>query len=322
MRRYRFGGVTLMVLLFTFLLAACSLLPEKQVHYQRFSGGTDTRLTYYARRDKVTRQETRNTILYSALGVTDKEGAQQILGPLSKRLQGVDGLTEKISYKETYAQEKIVIDYSKVDVEEIRNLPGMRYSASAKSNNISLKKSEELLKRNKFVKITDNKFKKFTKEQLTRKPYSIRDFNKIKLASSSIDTEATTIAELRKQLGRPDRTQKTQSSGAERGAYLWYLSQNKTAYISVYTIGEQIRTKTLSRYGITRKNISSTAFDSLENGTDYDTVITVLGEPTRVTVTRSGTSSYTTLTYRNRTTNKSYSFYFTNDKLISKNASN
>ncbi|KRM97098.1 hypothetical protein FC19_GL000206 [Liquorilactobacillus aquaticus DSM 21051] len=322
MKRYHFWGSILSIFAFIFILAACSLLPEKQVHYQRFGNGTDTRLTYYARRDKVTRQETRSIVLYSALGVTDKESAQQILVPFSKRFQGIDGLTEKITYKKTYAQEELTIDYSKVDIEKIRNLPGMRYSSSTKSNNISLKRSETLLKRNKFVKITDNKFQKFTQKELTRKPYSINDFNKIKIASSSLDANATTIAELKKQLGRPDRTQKTQTSGTERGSYLWYLSQNKTAYISVYTIGEQIRTKSLSRYGTAGKNISSATFDSLENGTDYDVVITVLGEPTRVTVTSSGSSSYTTLVYRNRTTNKNYSFYFTNDKLISKSESN
>ncbi|WP_311406842.1 DUF1307 domain-containing protein [Liquorilactobacillus uvarum] len=322
MKRYHFWGSILSIFVFIFILAACSLLPEKQVHYQRFRNGTDTRLTYYARRDKVTRQETQSIILYSALGVTDKESAQQILAPFSRRFQGIDGLTEKITYKKTYAQEKLTIDYSKVDIDKIKNLPGMYYSSNAKSNNISLKKSEELLKKNRFVKITGDRFKKFTKKELTQKPYSINDFNKIQLASTSIDSNGTTVAELRKQLGRPDRTQKTQTAGVERSMYLWYLSQNKVAYVSVYTIGEQIRTKTLSRYSVAGKNISSTVFDSLENGTDYDAVITALGEPARVTMFYSGNNSYTTLIYRNRTTNKNYRFYFTNNELVSKSESN
>ncbi|KRL00487.1 DUF1307 domain-containing protein [Liquorilactobacillus capillatus] len=323
MKRYRFWGGTFLVLILTFLLAACSLLPEKQVHYQRFNNGTDTRLTYYARQDKVTRQETKNTILYSALGAVDKESAQQVLDPISKKFQGIKGLSQKITYKKTYAEEKLTIDYSKVNLDDVRHLPGMRYTSGTESNNISLKKSETLVKRHNFVKVTDNKFRNFSKKELTQAPYSIKDFNNIKLASSTIDTNATTVDELTKELGRPDRTQKTQgTSGMERGMYLWYLSPNKLAYLSVSTSGNQVLTKTLTRYGTSRKNISSAIFDSLENGTEYSAVITALGEPTRATAFRSRTTSYATLTYRNRASKKDYIFYFTNDKLISKRESN
>ncbi|KRL05456.1 DUF1307 domain-containing protein [Liquorilactobacillus oeni] len=320
MKRQHFLGSAFIVLIFTLLLSGCSLLPEKQVHYQRFGNGIDMRLTYYARRDRVTRQETRSTILYSALGASDKESAKQILDPLSKRFQGITGLTEKITYGKNYAKEKLTIDYKKVNLKKIKQLPGMYYS-NTKSNRISLKKSEEFLKKNKFVKITDNKYKKFTKKELTQRTYSIKDFDKIKLASSSIDDDATTITDLTKQLGRPDSTQKTKSTGEERSMYLWYLTPSKTAYVSVYTVGNRINTKTLNRYQNTDKKINSSVFDSLQNGIAYDTIINTLGEPTRATVFRNGSNTYATLTYRDKNTTKTYTFYFTNEKLISKRES-
>ena len=81
---------------------------------------------------------------YTSLGVTTKEDAQAILDPIAAEYQGHDGLTEKIDYKEDHLVEVVEIDYSVVNVEEIRDIAGMVFEGDV-SNGISLKRSEEML---------------------------------------------------------------------------------------------------------------------------------------------------------------------------------
>ncbi|MFT8741373.1 MAG: DUF1307 domain-containing protein [Liquorilactobacillus satsumensis] len=321
MKRFQVTRLILLVVLLTGLLAGCIFFQEKQVTYQRFGSGIDLRLTYYARKDRVTRQTTNSTILYSALGVTNKAGAKRILNPLAQKYQGIKGLHEKITYHKYYAREELSIDYTKVNLQKIKSLPGMYYSGS-KNKQISLEKSEALLQKNKFVKVENKNYKKFTKKQLTQKPFSITDFNSIKLAGSSLETAGTTVAALTKELGRPDSSQKTKTTGEERARYLWYLSPLKNAYLAVYTTGERITTKMLSRAITAGTQISSTQFDALQTGISYADVIKMLGKPRRAYELRSSSTSYSVLTYQDKsTTTKSYNFYFSNGKLISKRES-
>ncbi|MNC67401.1 putative lipoprotein YehR precursor [compost metagenome] len=83
---------------------------------------------------------------YSLLGVETKEEAEKQIGPLTESYKGVEGITYNIEYKESECIETLTVDYKKVDIAELRKIPGMSFDTEDDVKKISMKRSEELLK--------------------------------------------------------------------------------------------------------------------------------------------------------------------------------
>lgn len=134
----------MMLVLVAFFLVACGAKEETK-SFTMNQAGIEMVLTYTYEGDTVTKQVTTSKIEYKALGIETKEQAKTILDEQSKKFQNIDGLEEKIEYSDTYATETVAVDYSKVDLSKLGDLPGTSGNADAKSKKISMKESEKIL---------------------------------------------------------------------------------------------------------------------------------------------------------------------------------
>lgn len=145
------GFFSLLFFVVLVLFTACS--PGSQTQSKTFINDTPelyTEMIFTYEGDKVTHQKTINTMPYSSLGVTTKEEAKVILDPIALQYQGYEGLTETIDYQEDQLVEVIEIDYLVVDVEAVRDIPGMMFEGDV-SKGIGLKRSEQMLLDQGFV---------------------------------------------------------------------------------------------------------------------------------------------------------------------------
>src|SRR5699024_4941661 len=137
--------------------------------------------------------------------------------PTLKKYNDTKGVTDKITYHDSYLDEKVTVDLSKASVKDFLKLAGTNSSTDdKKAKFISFEKSEKLIKSQGFTKIEDGKFKSLPKSDLkVKKAISMDQFNSIKLAK---DKQAgTTVDELTKELGKPDNT----TEGSSYGSYTW-----------------------------------------------------------------------------------------------------
>ena len=129
-------------------VAGCSA-KEQSSTYVLEKNGVKIELTYYHDGDKVLRQTANNTMNYKEMGAT-KDQVKQALEPMAKQYQGVDGLEEKIDFQDDKAVETLTIDYTKVDLKKLKDLPGMDIDTDVES--VSLKDTEESLLSQGFTK--------------------------------------------------------------------------------------------------------------------------------------------------------------------------
>lgn len=147
------GFFSLLFFVLLVLFTACNPGSDVKPQSKTFiseSPEMTTEMVYTYEGDKVTHQKTTNTMPYSSLGVTTQEEAKAILDPIVEQYQGYEGLTETIDYQEYQFIEVVEVDYLVVDIEAIRNIPGMTFEGDV-SNGISLKRSEEMLLENGFI---------------------------------------------------------------------------------------------------------------------------------------------------------------------------
>lgn len=116
--------------------------------------GTKIELTYHYDGDKVLKQSADNSISYDvlkqSLAVKTKEEVIEKLKTISKTYKGVDGIEYSEEYKDTEFVEKLTVDYTKLDYEKAKKIPGIVLTGDPK-NGVSLQKSEELLKKQGFT---------------------------------------------------------------------------------------------------------------------------------------------------------------------------
>ena len=129
-------------------VAGCSA-KEQSSTYVLEKNGVKIELTYYHDGDKVLRQTANNTMNYKEMGAT-KDEVKKALEPLAKQYQGIDGLEEKIDFQDDKAVETLTIDYTKVDLKKLKDLPGMDIDTDVES--VSLKDTEESLLSQGFTK--------------------------------------------------------------------------------------------------------------------------------------------------------------------------
>ncbi|MCI5996864.1 MAG: DUF1307 domain-containing protein [Peptoniphilaceae bacterium] len=116
--------------------------------------GVKIELTYYYNGDMVSKQSANNSISYDllkqSLAVKTKEEVIERLKKTSETYKGIDGIEYSGEYKETEFIEKLTVDYTKLDYQKAKGIPGIILTGDPKSG-ISLSKSEELLKNQGFT---------------------------------------------------------------------------------------------------------------------------------------------------------------------------
>ncbi|EDJ0214078.1 hypothetical protein GD462_10960 [Listeria monocytogenes] len=142
MKMLKKGTAVLFVMVMAMMLVACGGKEETRT-FTLSQNGVESKLVYTYKGDKVTKQTAENTISYTALSVSSKEDAEKLLKETSDKFQNIDGLKEKIEYKDDKAIETIEVDYTKIASEDMNKIPGMASGDASKG--ISMKESAKLL---------------------------------------------------------------------------------------------------------------------------------------------------------------------------------
>src|SRR5699024_6938420 len=110
-------GIGLLVILsIVCVLSACGSKEVEERVFELEEMGIVTTMTYTYQGDKVLKQKAENIIPYASLGVTSQEEAEEILDPQVEELQGIDGVSEEVEYKEDEALETLEIDYENLEI--------------------------------------------------------------------------------------------------------------------------------------------------------------------------------------------------------------
>lgn len=147
----RVGIGFLMVLIVT-MLVACGGKKEETTIYEKKQNGLESIITYYHQGDKVLRQTTRNAIRYADFGIKNKEAAKAKLDSAVEQYKGVSGITHKITYNENDMLEEMEVNFSKLDYEKAKTIPGFIINGDPKEG-ISLTKCHELLEKQNYKKV-------------------------------------------------------------------------------------------------------------------------------------------------------------------------
>ncbi|EHD1582337.1 YehR family lipoprotein [Listeria monocytogenes] len=142
MKMLKKGTAVLFVMVMAMMLVACGGKEETRT-FTLSQNGVESKLVYTYKGDKVTKQTAENTMSYTALSVSSKEDAEKLLKETSDKFQNIDGLKEKIEYKDDKAIETIEVDYAKIASEDMNKIPGMATGDASKG--ISMKESAKLL---------------------------------------------------------------------------------------------------------------------------------------------------------------------------------
>lgn len=133
--------LTILSAILLIFLAGCSSKDGSKTYVLEKSG-VKTEITVYYESDKVTKQTTVNTMDYEKMAVT-KDELKDVAMPVSEKYQGIDGVEQKIVFDDDKAVETLTIDYTKVDLKKLKDLPGMDIDTDVES--VSLKDTEESL---------------------------------------------------------------------------------------------------------------------------------------------------------------------------------
>lgn len=140
--------LTILSAVLLIFLAGCSSKDGSKTYVLEKSG-VKTEITVYYESDKVTKQTTVNTMDYEKMAVT-KDELKDVVMPVSEKYQGIDGVEQKIVFDDDKAVETLTIDYTKVDLKKLKDLPGMDIDTDVES--VSLKDTEESLLSQGFTK--------------------------------------------------------------------------------------------------------------------------------------------------------------------------
>lgn len=133
--------LTILSAVLLIFVAGCSSKNGSKTFVSEKSG-VKTEITVYYEGDKVTKQTTIDTMNYEQMAVT-KDEFKDMAMPISEKYQGIDGVEQKIVFDDDKAVETLTIDYTKVDLKKLKDLPGMDIDSDVES--VSLKNTEESL---------------------------------------------------------------------------------------------------------------------------------------------------------------------------------
>lgn len=141
----------LCLMVLVLVLSACGKGEVLTKSYEKEENGASIVITYKYQGDIVNVQSTDSKIPFSALGVTTKEEAEELLNPMVEQYKGVKGVTHKITYSDSEAVESLSVNYEEADFKELNAKLGTNFPESSKNAKVSLKKSEDDLKLSGYV---------------------------------------------------------------------------------------------------------------------------------------------------------------------------
>lgn len=122
-----------------------------QVTYVKEQEGVQMSMTFFYIGDQVYYQTADNSYTYEAMGVKSREEAEQLLKPVLKKYNAIAGISDEINYDEKRATEHMTVDYGKVDLKKLEDLPGAVFT-NPDGKYVSLKQSEAQLVQQGFKK--------------------------------------------------------------------------------------------------------------------------------------------------------------------------
>ncbi|MBP1906114.1 uncharacterized lipoprotein YehR (DUF1307 family) [Paenibacillus turicensis] len=141
----------LCLMVLVLVLSACGKGEVLTKSYEKEENGASIVITYKYQGDIVNVQSTDSKIPFSALGVTTKEEAEELLNPMVEQYKGVKGVTHSITYSDSEAVESLSVNYEEADFKELNAKLGTNFPESSKKAKVSLKKSEDDLKLSGYV---------------------------------------------------------------------------------------------------------------------------------------------------------------------------
>lgn len=126
-----------------FSLAGCGDKEETKKFTANLNG-SEIAVTYTYKGDKVLKQTSENKIMYSSINAANKEDAAKLLDPISAKYKNLVGVEEKLTYKDSWAEETVSVDMEKVDLKELQKAAGTMISGDT-SKGISMKQSQKIL---------------------------------------------------------------------------------------------------------------------------------------------------------------------------------
>ena len=148
MKRLRNVMLSLAMLFVIVLSTACSSKETTATKtFVKEQNGVKVTLvyTYIEKDDKVVKQTSKTEALFSAFQGRDIEQIKKQLQDISAKYQGIKGLKETVDIQEDKFIEEVEVDYSELDYEKAKNLPGMIFSGDPTKTKVSMEKSEKML---------------------------------------------------------------------------------------------------------------------------------------------------------------------------------
>jgi uncharacterized lipoprotein YehR (DUF1307 family) len=140
MKKAVVGFIALLGIVF---LASCGS-NQKNKTFTNEQNGVQMELVFNYEGDEVKKQTANNVMPYSSIGVSTKEEAQQLLDPIAKQYKAIKGIDYSIDYGDDEATESLTIDYTDLDYEAAKQLPGVSFEGDT-SNGISMERTEKML---------------------------------------------------------------------------------------------------------------------------------------------------------------------------------
>lgn len=108
------------------------------------------KLVYTYKNDEILEEVATYDMIYKERG-TNKEEMKDTFKSYMKETEDIDGFEHSIKYGEKKAVETIKVDFSKVDIEKLEDVPGFILVKDIKGN-VSMKETDKFLKEKGYIK--------------------------------------------------------------------------------------------------------------------------------------------------------------------------
>lgn len=133
------------------VLVACG--SEETRTFEMEETGIKSTLTYTYSGDEVTSQTAENVITYEDLGI-EKADAEEILDPVAKQYEDLEGVEYSIEYGDEEAVENIDINYEELDYEKAQGVEGIQLEGDPEQG-VSMEKSAEMLEGQGYTEVEE-----------------------------------------------------------------------------------------------------------------------------------------------------------------------
>ncbi|MBF0713713.1 DUF1307 domain-containing protein, partial [Gemella sp. GH3] len=134
------------------MLVGCSNSEQSKTYVSNPNPSTSIEITIYYKDDEVTKQTAHNEINLSSFPEEQKEFMKKQMEQASASYQGIEGVTQKVEYKDDKIIEDVSVDYSKASLKDLRakKIVGAGFSGDENATKVSFKQTSEMLIKNNF----------------------------------------------------------------------------------------------------------------------------------------------------------------------------